>query len=177
MRVNRSAKTGKIVSEKFAEANPDTTFTQEIDMKKDTKTPTEQANEKAVELDKTAEATNEPAHDGSFDKTPTAPQIQTTAPVNITSSPKGVDTKSVKFESQSGDPGAPKTTIVEEVTIVEGALADVKDRDELIRTLAVRAQTQGINQAVDLGAEGVLTVYQDGTHSIDKVPDFEKDPK
>lgn len=160
---------------KHDETKTDAKAAAKTDAKPDTKT--DKANEKAVDLDKKAEASNAPSNDGSFDHTPTAPQIETTAPANITSSPKGVDTKTVKFQSQSGDPGGPKTTIVEEAAILDDSKTDTDDRDGLIASMAVKAQSQGINQVADLGGEGVLTVFQDGTHSIDKVPEFEKDPE
>lgn len=148
------------------------------------KTKTEKANVQAKELDKEAKAEDAPAGDGSFDHTPTAPQIQTTAPANIVSSPEGVDTKTVKFEAQSGDPGGPKTTIVEEARILEPG-EESEDRAETIRTMAVLAHSQGINQVKVLGqkkndagvkCDEVLTVFQNGTHSVDLVPAFDKDP-
>jgi hypothetical protein len=119
--------------------------------------------------------------DGSFDHTPTAPQVQTTAPSVITSSADGVDTKSVRHDKQPGA-GEP-TTIVEEARILDPDSID-SDLDKQIATMSVLAQSQGVNQVAVLGQkkkdgkqhDEVLTVFQDGSHSIDLVPVFDKDP-
>jgi hypothetical protein len=194
MSIYKSAVTGEIVTEKFARENPDTTYratkNKEIQMKKDTTSKKKEAVVKSgdkkpdgaikkdgvkveVVVEKQGAGTSEDktpdGQDASGDVTPlgtpTPTQIIQTPPKPIVTHEDGRDQKIVRHDEQPGT-GVP-TTVVEEVVMVDNVS---EDRDGMIRAMAVKAQSQGVNQSAVLKGGEVLTVYQDGTHRIDEAP-------
>lgn len=105
---------------------------------------------------------------------PTPTQIIQTPGKPIITHESGRDQKVVRHDEQPGSLNS--TTIVEEVVIHDEMKSD--DREGQIAALRVLAATQGVNQTVVLGSKTVdgekgnevLTVFQDGTHSVDFAP-------
>lgn len=99
--------------------------------------------------------------------TPTPTQIFETPPRPILTHEDGRDPKIVRNVQKPG--AMTPNTVVEEVIMVETG-AETADLDKLLPALRVKAATQGVNQSAILSGGEVLTVFQDGTHTVGKVP-------